>query len=292
MGMNDAPAQQSPTATNSPAGASANTAGSTNVDAGASATARTSQAGGGAAGAGTANAAPANPYLQVSGLCKHYGEGEARVSVLHDVSCAVGAGEICVLLGPSGSGKSTFLNLVGGLEAADAGSITVGGTELTALTPKQLGEYRRDKLGFVFQFYNLVPDLTIRENIEVTAHLSANPLPIDDLLRSLGLYEHRAKFPRQVSGGQQQRCAIGRALVKNPGLLLCDEPTGALDYQTSKEILELTETVNRDFGCTIVIVTHNDAIKHMAHRVLRLRDGQLVENVVNAKRMRARDLTW
>lgn len=232
------------------------------------------------------------PYLQVRDLCKHYGEGEARATVLHDVTATVNKGEICVLLGPSGSGKSTFLNLVGGLEAADSGSINVGGTELTSLTPKQLGEYRRDKLGFVFQFYNLVPDLTIRENIEVTAHLSVNPLPIDDLLRSLGLYEHRAKFPRQVSGGQQQRCAIGRALVKNPGLLLCDEPTGALDYQTSKEILELMEDVNRDYGCTVVIVTHNDAIKHMAHRVLRLRDGKLAEDTANVKRMAARDLTW
>ena len=232
------------------------------------------------------------PYLQVRDLCKHYGEGEARATVLHDVTTTVSKGEICVLLGPSGSGKSTFLNLVGGLEAADSGSINVGGTELTSLTSKQLGEYRRDKLGFVFQFYNLVPDLTIRENIEVTAHLSANPLPIDDLLHSLGLYEHRAKVPRQVSGGQQQRCAIGRALVKNPGLLLCDEPTGALDYQTSKEILELMENVNRDYGCTVVIVTHNDAIRHMAHRVLRLRDGKLAEGTANVERMAARDLTW
>ena len=240
--------------------------------------------------AGTASSP--TPYLQVRDLCKHYGEGEARAIVLHDVTTTVNKGEICVLLGPSGSGKSTFLNLVGGLEAADSGSIKVGGTELTSLTPKQLGEYRRDKLGFVFQFYNLVPDLTIRENIEVTAHLSANPLPVDDLLRSLGLYEHRAKFPRQVSGGQQQRCAIGRALVKNPGLLLCDEPTGALDYQTSKEILELMENVNRDYGCTVVIVTHNDAIKHMAHRVLRLRDGKLAEDTANVERMAARDLTW
>ena len=248
----------------------------------------------GAASTGHAadTASSPTPYLQVHGLCKHYGEGEARATVLHDVTTTVNKGEICVLLGPSGSGKSTFLNLVGGLEAADSGSINVGGTELTSLTPKQLGEYRRDKLGFVFQFYNLVPDLTIRENIEVTAHLSANPLPVDDLLRSLGLYEHRAKFPRQVSGGQQQRCAIGRALVKNPGLLLCDEPTGALDYQTSKEILELMEDVNRDYGCTVVIVTHNDAIKHMAHRVLRLRDGKLAEDTANVERMAARDLTW
>ena len=232
------------------------------------------------------------PYLVVNNLCKHYGEGEARTVVLRDITTSVNKGEICVLLGPSGSGKSTFLNLIGGLEGADSGTVTVGDTEPTSLSPRQLGEYRRAALGFVFQFYNLVPDLTIRENIEVTAHLSANPLPIDDLLHSLGLYEHRSKFPRQVSGGQQQRCAIGRALVKNPGLLLCDEPTGALDYQTSKEILELMEQVNRDFGCTIVIVTHNDAIKGMAHRVLRLRDGVLAEDRANDARIPARDLSW
>ena len=232
------------------------------------------------------------PYLQVRDLCKHYGEGEARATVLHDVTTTVSKGEICVLLGPSGSGKSTFLNLIGGLEAADGGSIEVGGTAITTLGKKALGEYRRSELGFVFQFYNLVPALTIRENIEVTAHLSENPLPIDDLLKSLGLYDHRAKFPRQVSGGQQQRCAIGRALVKNPGLLLCDEPTGALDYKTSKEILALMEQVNRDYGCTIVIVTHNDAISRMANRVLRLRDGVLVENEMNAAPVSAAELVW
>ena len=168
----------------------------------------------------------------------------------------------------------------------------MGGTAITTLSKKALGEYRRSELGFVFQFYNLVPDLTIRENIEVTAHLSKNPLPIDDLLESLGLYDHRAKFSRQVSGGQQQRCAIGRALVKNPGLLLCDEPTGALDYKTSKEILALMEQVNRDYGCTIVIVTHNDAISRMANRVLRLRDGVLVENEMNAAPVSAAELVW
>jgi putative ABC transport system ATP-binding protein len=144
----------------------------------------------------------------------------------------------------------------------------------------------------VFQFYNLVPDLTIRENIEVCAYLSSDPLPIDDLMDSLGLTEHRSKFPNQVSGGQQQRCAIGRALVKNPSLLLCDEPTGALDYNTSKEILELMERVNREYGCTIVIVTHNDAIRHMAHRILRLRDGALVEDVANRDVWPAADLEW
>ncbi len=231
-------------------------------------------------------------YVRVSGLRKHYGEGDARVTVLEGIDTTVYKGEICVMLGPSGSGKSTFLNLIGGLEQADGGSIQVGGTDLCALKASEVGEYRRRELGFVFQFYNLVPDLTIRENIEVCQYLSKDPLPIDDLLKSLGLWDHRSKFPRQVSGGQQQRCAIGRALVKNPGLLLCDEPTGALDYQTSKEILELMESINREYGCTIVIVTHNDAIKNMAHRILRLRDGKLAEDELNAHPMRARDLTW
>ena len=232
------------------------------------------------------------PYLVVDGLMKRYGDGEARVQVLDGITTEVMRGEVCVMLGPSGSGKSTFLNLIGGLEDADGGSVSVGGCELTALGPRELGEYRRRELGFVFQFYNLVPDLTIRENIEVTAHLSDSPLPLEDLLRSLGLWEHRDKFPRQVSGGQQQRCAIGRALVKNPGLILCDEPTGALDYKTSKEVLELMERVNREYGCTVVMVTHNAAIAGMADRVLRLRDGRLVEDQVNEAPLSAAELDW
>ena len=173
-------------------------------------------------GASHANAGA--PYLVTRGLVKGYGEGAARMEVLRGIDVEIARGEICVLLGPSGSGKSTFLNLIGGLEAADGGTIEVGGTAITSLGKKRLANIVEASLASCFQFYNLVPDLTIRENIEVTAHLSKNPLPIDDLLKSLGLYEHRAKFPRQVSGGQQQRCAIGRALVKNPGLLLCDEP--------------------------------------------------------------------
>lgn len=232
------------------------------------------------------------PYLVVKDLMKHYGDGEARVQVLDGIATEVMRGEVCVMLGPSGSGKSTFLNLIGGLEGADGGTVSVGGCELTALSSRELGEYRRRELGFVFQFYNLVPDLTIRENIEVTAHLSDAPLPMEDLLRSLGLWEHRDKFPRQVSGGQQQRCAIGRALVKNPGLILCDEPTGALDYKTSKEVLELMERVNREYGCTIVMVTHNAAIAGMADRVLRLRDGRLVADKVNDAPVSAAELDW
>ncbi len=231
-------------------------------------------------------------YLVVKNLMKHYGDDQARVQVLDNITTTVNKGEACVMLGPSGSGKSTFLNLIGGLEDADGGTIEVGGCELTSLGKKDLAEYRRRELGFVFQFYNLVPDLTIAENIEVTAHLSANPLPLADLLQSLGLYEHRNKFPRQVSGGQQQRCAIGRALVKNPGLILCDEPTGALDYKTSKEVLALMEEVNREYGCTLVIVTHNAAIAGMADRVLRLRDGRLVEDRVNEAPLSAAELDW
>ena len=231
-------------------------------------------------------------FLSVEGLRKSYGTGDARVEVLKDISTDVAKGEICVLFGPSGSGKSTFLNLVGGLEKADEGSVCVGGTDITKLRDRDLVEYRRRELGFIFQFYNLVPDLTIRENIEVCEYLSKDPLPLDELLNSLGLWDHRNKFPNQVSGGQQQRCAIGRALVKNPSLLLCDEPTGALDYRTSKEILGLMEDINREYGCTMVIVTHNDAIRHMSNHILRLRDGELVEDVLNERVLPVSEISW
>lgn len=231
-------------------------------------------------------------FLIVSGLTKHYGEGDANVQVLRGIDLALEQGEICALLGPSGSGKSTFLNIIGGLEKADAGSITVGKTELTNLSDHDVGEYRRNTLGFVFQFYNLVEDLTMRENIEVCQYLSPNPLSVDDLLKSLGIWRQRNSFPNEVSGGQQQRCAIGRALAKKPRLLLCDEPTGALDYETSKEILTLIEEVSHTYGCTTIIVTHNNAIGEMADRKLRLRDGHLVEDIVNEHPIPARDLEW
>ena len=232
------------------------------------------------------------PFVHITRLFKSYGTGDARIDVLDGIEVDLMRGEMCVLLGPSGSGKSTFLNLLGGLEAADHGSIVLNGTDVSRLQGKDLVEYRRRELGFVFQFYNLLPDLTIRENVEVCGHLSKNPLPVDELLDSLGILGQAKKFPRQVSGGQQQRCAIARALVKRPDLLLCDEPTGALDYETSLEVLDVLERVNDRFGCTRVIVTHNDAIAKMSHRVLRLHEGRISQNTVNDHRTLARDLVW
>ena len=237
--------------------------------------------------------ATAPPVLyELSGVEKSCEGPAERITILKNMDLTVRAGESLAIVGASGSGKSTLLHLLGALDTPPAGKVLFEGKSLPDMTPVEKAHFRNKKLGFVFQFYNLVPDLTIRENIEVTAHLSANPLPIDDLLHSLGLYEHRAKFPRQVSGGQQQRCAIGRALVKNPGLLLCDEPTGALDYKTSKEILQLMEDVNRTYGCTIIIVTHNAAIARMANRMLRLRDGRIVEDELNESPVAAAELDW
>ena len=230
--------------------------------------------------------------LKINDIRKAYGEKESRVEVLKGISCEVEDGEICVLLGPSGSGKSTLLNIIGGLKHADSGCIDIGDTCTEQMTDKDLTGYRRNNLGFVFQFYNLIPNLTIRENIEVCAYLSPKPLDIDELLKTLGLFEQKDKLPSQVSGGQQQRCAIGRALVKNPSLLLCDEPTGALDYATSKEILSLIETINKKYRNTMIIVTHNQAISQMADRVLKLRDGKIVSVTQNRNKVSATDLEW
>ena len=201
--------------------------------------------------------------------------------MLRGISCEVEKGNICAILGPSGSGKSTLLNCVGGLETANGGSIRIDGTELVGMKPEALSEYRREKLGFVFQFYNLVPNLTVRENIQVCEYLSGKPLSVDALLDALGLAEHQNKFPAQISGGQQQRCAIARAIVKNPSLLLCDEPTGALDSASSRDILVLLEQINRKYGTTILLVTHNTAIRRMAHQVLTIRDGRVTEETIN-----------
>ena len=229
-------------------------------------------------------------YLEITNLKKSYGEGSSYAQVLRGINTEVERGQICAILGPSGSGKSTLLNCIGALETADSGSIRVDGQELVGLRPDALAAYRREKLGFIFQFYNLVPNLTVRENIQVCQYLSKSPLPIDELLETLGLTEHQKKFPAQISGGQQQRCAIARAVIKNPSLLLCDEPTGALDSTSSREILILLEQINRRFDTTILLVTHNSAIKQMAHKVINIRDGRIVEQSINERPVSAADI--
>lgn len=231
-------------------------------------------------------------FLEIRGIKKHFGEGESRVEVLKGIDLEIAKGEICVLLGPSGSGKSTLLNIIGGIDNADNGYISINREKTAEMNEKALTLYRRKHLGYIFQMYNLIPNLNIKENVEVGAYLSDNPLDVDELLKTLGLYEHRHKLPNQLSGGQQQRTAIGRAIVKNPDILLCDEPTGALDYNTSKEILKLIEEVNRKFGNTVIMVTHNDAIKLMADRVVKLRDGMIRKNCLNEHRTSAAQLEW
>lgn len=231
-------------------------------------------------------------FLEIRGIKKSFGTGDSRVNVLKGLDLNIEKGEFCVLLGPSGSGKSTLLNIIGGIDGADEGSITIEGERLEDMTEKKLSMYRRKHLGYIFQMYNLIPNLTVRENIEVGAYLSEHPLDVDELLHTLGLYEHQRKLPNQLSGGQQQRTAIGRAIVKNPDILLCDEPTGALDYHTSKKILKLIETVNQRYGNTIIMVTHNDAIKDMADRVVKLRDGMIRKNYRNEVKIPAIDLEW
>ncbi|MFV0362800.1 MAG: ABC transporter ATP-binding protein [Suipraeoptans sp.] len=230
--------------------------------------------------------------IEIKELHKYYNEGEAKVEVLKGLECEVDKGEICVLLGPSGSGKSTLLNLVGGIETIDKGDIVVGGLSLSNCSKNELSDYRRSNLGFVFQFYNLVPNLTVKENIEVGSFLSESPLPMQEMLDTLGLSGHKDKIPNQLSGGQQQRCSIGRAVIKNPNVLLCDEPTGALDFKTSKEILGLIEDLNKKYATTVILVTHNEAIADMAHRVIRLHDGKLKSMYMNDKRTSAAKLEW
>ena len=229
-------------------------------------------------------------FLEIKGIRKSFGTGDSRVDVLKGLNLEIEKGEFCVLLGPSGSGKSTLLNIIGGIDVADEGSIIIEGEQLEDMTEKKLSLYRRKHLGYIFQMYNLIPNLTVRENIEVGAYLSDRSLDVDELMRTLEIYEHRNKLPNQISGGQQQRTAIGRAIVKNPDILLCDEPTGALDYRTSKEILKLIETVNRKYGNTIIMVTHNDAIKDMADRGVKLRDGMIRKNYRNEHKLTAAEL--
>ena len=231
-------------------------------------------------------------FMEINNIRKSFGEGESKIEVLKGINANIEKGEFCVLLGASGSGKSTLLNIIGGIDSPDSGYISINGEKTADMSEKALTAYRRKHLGYVFQMYNLIPNLNIKENIEIGAYLSDKPLDVDELLHTLGLYEHRHKLPNQLSGGQQQRTAIGRAIVKNPDILLCDEPTGALDYNTSKEILKLIEDVNKKYGNTIIMVTHNDAIKNMADRVITLRDGLIRKNYVNENKISAVELDW
>ena len=229
-------------------------------------------------------------YLQLSDVRKSYGEGGSYVQVLKGINTSVEQGQMCVIQGTSGSGKSTLLNCIGGLDVMDSGSIIVDGMEIFGMTGDQLADYRRADLGFIFQYYNLVPNLTVRENIQVCEYLTDDPLPLDGLIETLGLTEHQNKFPSQLSGGQQQRCAIARALVKNPKLLLCDEPTGALDSKTSRDILMLLEEINATYHTTMLIVTHNNSIKNMVHKVIFIKDGLISREYENEKRIPAAEL--
>ncbi len=220
-------------------------------------------------------------YLEVKNVKKSYGKDSSYIQVLKGVSTSVEKGQMCVIQGTSGSGKSTLLNCIGGLDTMDSGSVKVDGKEIFGLRPAELSDYRRDYLGFIFQFYNLVPNLTVKENIQVCKYLSKDPMDLDELLETLGLTEHQNKFPSQLSGGQQQRCAIARALIKNPKLLLCDEPTGALDSNTSRDILILLEKINKKYNTTMLIVTHNNTIKNMVHKVIIVRDGLIKKDYEN-----------
>lgn len=231
-------------------------------------------------------------FVTIENLVKSYGEDQNKINVLKGINLNIEKGEICVILGPSGSGKSTLLNILGGIEVFDSGKITINGDSLKNMSDKEMTLYRRNHLGFVFQSYNLISNLTALENILVGAYLSKDHLEIDELINTLGLNEHKDKIPSKLSGGQQQRVAIGRAIVKNPDILLCDEPTGALDYNTSKEILKLIEEINQKYKNTIIIVTHNEAIKNIADHVIYLHDGTIRNEYKNQNKIKAIDLEW
>jgi putative ABC transport system ATP-binding protein len=236
--------------------------------------------------------APGEPVFRARGLSKIYTMGEVEVPALQSVDLDLYGGELVVFLGPSGSGKSTLLNILGGLDAPTAGSVHFLDHELTGASAEELTRYRREHVGFVFQFYNLIPSLTARENVELVTEIAENPMDATEALRLVGLGERLDHFPAQLSGGEQQRVAIARAVAKRPDVLLCDEPTGALDYETGKLVLEALERVNRELGTTTAVITHNAAIAAMADRVIRLRSGRIAEEHRNPVRASPADLLW
>ena len=230
--------------------------------------------------------------ISLKNINKHYGEGASLFYALKDINLDINKEEIVVILGPSGSGKSTLMNLIGGIDRGDSGELIVDGVDILKLKDKELTKYRGDKIGFVFQFYNLIPNLTVEENIEVVSDIVKESLSIDYVLEAVGLLDQKGKFPKQLSGGQQQRVAIARALVKNPDILLCDEPTGALDYNTSKEVLNLLKEVNKKFNTTVIIITHNNAIAQMADRIIKIRSGEITKNILNDNVISPEGIEW
>ena len=231
-------------------------------------------------------------YVIFENVCKYYHMGDQTIAASDHVTFHIEQGEFCIIVGPSGAGKTTVLNILGGMDSCDEGLVLLDGREVSGMSEKELTDYRRHDVGFVFQFYNLVPNLTALENVELALQICKDPLDARQVLREVGLRERMKNFPAQLSGGEQQRASIARALAKNPKLLLCDEPTGALDYNTSKEILKLIEKVNQKYGNTVIMVTHNDAIKDMADRVVRLRDGMIRKNYLNEQKLSADALDW
>jgi putative ABC transport system ATP-binding protein len=231
-------------------------------------------------------------FVDVSNLAKSYTTGVVQTEVLKGIDLNLGQGEIGVIFGPSGSGKTTLMNIIGGIDRADSGRVIVDGIKVDNLNDDQLTNYRREHIGFVFQYYNLVPNLTVGENIEVVSNISKTPLDTNEVLAAVDMQSKKGRFPRELSGGEQQRVSIARAVVKNPKLLLCDEPTGALDYATARTILQLLQQVNQKYGTTILMVTHNTAIASMANRVFKLRSGEIVEKAVNQTTVHAERIEW
>lgn len=231
-------------------------------------------------------------FIKLNNVDKSYKTNEIIFKALKNVNIEMDEGEIVVILGPSVSGKSTLLNIIGGIDHVNCGDIFVNNVDLVKLNDNKLTQYRRNSVSFIFQFYNLVPNLTVYENIEVATNISKNPLKIDEVLNAVGMSEYKNRFPRELSGEQQQRVSIARAIVKNPKLLLCDEPTGALDYNTSKEILKLITEINKKFNTTVLIITHNTAIGGIANSIIRLRSGEVIENRINEEVLPAERIEW
>ena len=231
-------------------------------------------------------------YIKFTDVTKSYGSGNTQIDALSNVSFEIKKGEFCVLLGSSGAGKTTLLNMLGGMDSVTSGEITLDGRDISSLKGKELINYRRHEVGFVFQFYNLIPNLTALENVEIATQLCKNPLSASDALNMVGLSDRTNNFPAQLSGGEQQRVAIARALAKNPALLLCDEPTGALDYVTGKNILKLLYDLSREHNMTVIIITHNQAIAPMADRIIKIKSGKILSNEINENILPIQDIEW